>query len=65
VEPSAGVLQAIALAGGLTDYAKRDSIFVVRREPPQRIRFTFQGLTGGDVRATEFRLRAGDVVVVE
>lgn len=65
VDGSAGVLQALAVAGGFTDFASRGSIYLVRRAPAQRIRFTFAALTQGDERAATFRLRAGDVVVVE
>jgi len=65
LEGSAGVLQALAAAGGLTEYAGRDAIYVVRSAPSPRVRFTFSGLAQGDKRATAFRLRAGDVVIVE
>lgn len=65
MDASAGVLQALAAAGGLTEYAGRDSIFVVRRDPPEHIRFTFGGLNTADSHAARFRLRTGDVVVVE
>ncbi len=65
VEVSAGVLQALALAGGFTDYADRGSIYVLRRTPAQRVRFTFASLTAGTGRASTFRLRTGDVLVVE
>lgn len=65
VDPSSGVLQALAVAGGFTDYASRDAIFVVRRATAQRVRFTYSSLAQGDGRAAAFRLRAGDVVVAE
>lgn len=65
VDPTSGVLQALAVAGGFTDYASKDSIFVVRRASAQRIRFTYASLSRGDGRAASFRLRAGDVLVVE
>jgi len=65
VDPSSGVLQALAAAGGLTEYAGRDSIYVVRRDPPAHVRFTFSALNAGDSHASRFRLRTGDVVVVE
>jgi polysaccharide export outer membrane protein len=64
----AGVLQAIANAGGLTEYAKKDLIFVIRPEAggaPVRIRFTYQALIRNEGRASTFRLRTGDIVVVE
>jgi polysaccharide export outer membrane protein len=65
VDSASGVLQALAVAGGFNDYASRGSIFVVRRSPVQRVRFTYADLTHGEGRATDFRIRTGDVVVVE
>jgi polysaccharide export outer membrane protein len=67
VDPTSdgGVLQALALAGGLTEYASRDSIYVLRRAPSQRIRFTYAALTHAEAHAASFRLRTGDVVVAE
>jgi polysaccharide export outer membrane protein len=66
MDPSGGLAQALAGAGGLTDYASRDRIFVVRGgDKPMRVRFTFDELTGGDATAGRFTLRRGDVVVVE
>jgi len=64
-----GVLHAIASAGGLTPYASREGIYVLRRItptlPPTRIRFRYRDLTSGGTRASDFRLQPGDVVVVE
>jgi polysaccharide export outer membrane protein len=69
LEHGAGVLAALAAGGGLTDYAHRDSIYVIRNHPdakaPVRIRFRFAALAGAENRAASFRLRPGDVVVVE
>jgi len=60
-----GVAEALASAGGLTEFAHRDRIYVVRRSPaPTRIRFTFASLTRAGGEAL-FQLRAGDVVVAE
>ena len=65
-EPKAGVLQALALAGGPNDFAHRDRIFVLRKTPePVRIRFTYDSLLRGEGPATAFVLQEGDVVVVE
>jgi len=62
----AGVLQALAAAGGLTQYASRDRIFVIRESPERaRIRFEFSQLTQAQGKAVTFRLRLGDIVVVE
>jgi polysaccharide export outer membrane protein len=64
--PGAGVLQALAAAGGLTQYASKDRIFVVRDSPARaRIRFEFDQLTQANGKAATFRLRLGDTVVVE
>lgn len=65
VDSASGVLQALAVAGGFNDYAGHGSIFLMRRSPPQRIRFTFSDLDRADGSAAAFRVRAGDVVVVE
>lgn len=67
LEPGAcGVLQAVAMAGGLTDYAHRDRIFVVRQaSAPVRIRFRYDALVKAEGPAAQFRLQSGDVLVVE
>ena len=72
MEQDVGVLNAIASASGLTHYARRDRIFVLRRvsaagegSVPTRIRFTYEALAHVEGAAARFRLRKGDVVVVE
>jgi polysaccharide export outer membrane protein len=69
LDTGAGVLQALAAAGGLTDFAHRDGIFVLRNVPgqatPTRIRFSWESLTAGDPRSVGFILQPGDVVVAE
>lgn len=69
VYPLAGgtrVAQALATAGGLTAFAHKDRIYVLRSRPqPARIRFTYQGLVDAAGPASIFDLRPGDVVVVE
>jgi polysaccharide export outer membrane protein len=65
-----GVLQALASAGGQTQWASDDRIFVLRRGAdakarPQRIRFTKDALARAKDVSSAFRLRRGDVVVVE
>jgi len=65
VERNAGLLQALAAAGWLTENASRDNIYVLRETPvARRIRFTYDLLTRNPPTST-FRLRPGDVVVVE
>lgn len=71
LDRGAGVLSALAAAGGFTEFAHRDRIFVLRyglspSDPsPTRIRFRYEALTGGERLAAGFRLQSGDVVVVE
>lgn len=65
-----GVLPALAAAGGLTQFADRDEVFVLRSATeaggaPLRIRFRFEALARGHPPAALFRLRAADVIVVE
>jgi polysaccharide biosynthesis/export protein len=61
-----GVAQALAAAGGLNNFAHKDRIYVVRAAPtPVRIHFTYDQLTRGVGVASQFRLRPGDVIVVE
>ena len=69
LDQNPGVLQAIAMAGGMTPFANKDAIMVIRQRPeggaPQRIRFSYEALTQIKGRAAAFRLQGGDVVVVE
>jgi polysaccharide export outer membrane protein len=65
LDHGATVLTALAAAGGLSDYADSDKIFVVRRSLPQRVRFRYQDLRSADPKSIAFTLQAGDVVVVE
>lgn len=66
LDPRASLAQVIAMAGGLTDYATRDRIFVVRNgAQPLRVRFSYEGVTRGEPRAAAFGLKNGDLVVVE
>ena len=66
---SAGVLDALAAAGGLTQWARRDGIYVLREgggsTDPPRIRFQYERLASGKGAAATFKLRSGDVVLVE
>jgi polysaccharide export outer membrane protein len=67
----AGVLAALAAAGGFSEFAHRDAIHVLRYQlplgerAPLRIRFTYRALAQGERPASAFRLRDGDVLVVE
>jgi polysaccharide biosynthesis/export protein len=62
----AGLLQAVAGAGGLTEFASQDAIYVVRPGAHlPRIRFRYQDLLRSGNRASDFRLAGGDVIIVE
>jgi polysaccharide export outer membrane protein len=66
IDQDASLAHAIAVAGGLTDYASRSGIFVVRTEPrPMRIRFTFEAVARNVGGAGEFQLHRGDQVEIE
>jgi polysaccharide export outer membrane protein len=66
LRPGAGVAEALANAGGLSPFAHKDRIFVVRSDPkPVRLHFTYDALTHAVGKAAAFKLRAGDVVIVE
>lgn len=66
LERDAGVAQALAGAGGLTHFAHKDRIFVVRNTPkPIRIHFTYEALTQRVGAASTFRLKPGDIIIVE
>ena len=65
VDRGEGVLQALGRAGGFTEFASKDGIYVLRDKPTERVRFRYEDLVGGDERSLKFRLRDGDVVVVE
>jgi len=65
-EPSMGLVHALALAGGLTEYAHKDRVLVLRGQPtPIRIRFDFRRLLRGEGRGLAFALEPGDIVVAE
>jgi polysaccharide export outer membrane protein len=72
LKPGTGILQAVALAGGLTRFADQDRIFVLRttldrQGPPTvaRVRFAWNTLVSGRGPSADFDLREGDVLVVE
>jgi polysaccharide export outer membrane protein len=66
VEPNTSLAEALALGGGVTEFASRDRIFLLRSIPqPVRIRFTWDAVTHDIGHAATFSVRAGDVIVVE
>ncbi|HME09368.1 MAG TPA: polysaccharide biosynthesis/export family protein [Bryobacteraceae bacterium] len=60
------VLQAVAEAGGLTDYAKRSKIYILRRENGKEVRlpFDYSAVIQGKRSEENIILRPGDTVVV-
>lgn len=65
LRPGEGVLELLARAGGLSEFARKDAIFVVRRSQELRVRFDYARLSRGVGAAAAFELQDGDVVVVE
>lgn len=66
LKSTTNVLQALAEAGGLTDYAKRKKIYVLRTEAKGQVRlpFNYEDVIVGRSVQQNVRLRAGDTVVV-
>jgi polysaccharide export outer membrane protein len=65
LERGQGVLRALAAAGGLTEFAHKDRIFVVRPGAAERIRFTLEDLSKPGSRSARFRLQNDDAVLVQ
>lgn len=67
LERPARVLDALARVGGLTEFAKRSRIYVLRPTgaATERIRFDYAKLLEGEHAGTHFELATGDVLVVE
>jgi polysaccharide biosynthesis/export protein len=66
LEKPARLVQALAQAGGLSDFADESKIFVLRQFPKfQRIRFTYEAIMNNVDGAATFPLRTGDLIVVE
>lgn len=66
LEPDPRLVHAIVMGGGLSEYASKSGIFVVRREPrPVRIRFEYDAIIRNIGGAGDFPLRRGDLVEVE
>jgi len=65
IDSGSSVIVALADAGGLSDYASPDRIFVLRKGLDRRVRFRLSDLRAGDPKAVSFGLQAGDMVIVE
>ena len=59
------VLGALSAAGWVTEFAKKEEIYVVRMSDKARIRFRLTDITSPTGPASRFRLRDGDSVIVE
>jgi len=66
LERDTSVLQAIATAGGLTEWAKKDDIVILRNGPEGDfwIEFDYEKLVSGKDIAQNILLKPGDVIVV-
>lgn len=63
--PGMGVAEALAAAGGLSTFAHKDRIFVQRKTPKEVVvHFTYEALLQGTGKASQFRLKPGDTIVV-
>jgi polysaccharide export outer membrane protein len=66
LEPPARLVEAIAQAGGPSEFADKSRIFVLRQFPKfQRIRFTYDAIERNDAGAAGFPLHTGDVLEIE
>ncbi len=64
---STTVLEAIALAGGLRDFAKQKAIYVLRYQPDGtqvRLPFNYKDVLRGDAQGQNVKLQPRDTVVV-
>jgi polysaccharide export outer membrane protein len=62
----ATVMDVLAMAGGLTEFASRSRIFVLRSNAgkTERIPFDYGKVSSGDARYRNVQLQPGDIVVV-
>jgi|GEM_PF-1047877 len=60
-----GVTSALALAGGTTEFADEDSVYLVREGEALRIRFRIADLVRGGDSARSFALKDGDLLIIE
>ena len=60
------VLDAIALAGGFRDFAKKKSVYVLRQGPggESRIPFNYKDVSQGKNMAQNIKLQPGDTIIV-
>lgn len=60
------IMQVLSLAGGLTPFAAKDDIIILRKNPKgaESIRFEYSDLEEGEGLNTNHILKSGDVIVV-
>jgi polysaccharide export outer membrane protein len=60
------VLDAIALAGGFRDFAKKKSVYVLRQGPSgeSRLPFNYKEVSQGKNMAQNIKLQPGDTIIV-
>ena len=61
------ILQALAMAGGFTDFANRKEILILRNGPggQKTLTFNYKEAVNEDTRRTPLLLQAGDTVIVK
>ena len=64
VRSSMSLVQAIALAGGFTEFANREGIRVIRQRDQEAILVGYSELVGGDASRRRLTLSSGDTVIV-
>lgn len=66
LKPGDTILDILALAGGLSEFAEEDSIYIFRHDAKiPRIRFDYDRLTTLKTGGIRFELQDGDVILVE
>lgn len=63
LEAPVRLVEVLAQAGGLNEYADESAIFVLRGS--ERIRFTYEDIIRGAPHARAFEMKTGDVLVIE
>lgn len=66
LKPGTTVIDGVALAGGLTEFANKERVFVIRKaKNNQRVRFDWNKLTRSEGKGLRYKIEDGDVIVVE
>jgi polysaccharide export outer membrane protein len=66
LKSAATVMDALAMAGGFTEFASRSRVVVIRGNgaKTERIPFDYEKVRDGDPKQVNFRLQPGDIVLV-